>query len=159
MPIPREQLRLTDQELDDLLANERTLRAATVSPDGLPHVVPLWFVWHDGAVWVNSLRRSKRTHDVAAGSGVALCVDTGVQYEDLRGAVLYGRFTPAGADSDLSQVKEAFARKYGGLDATPDLKSHEWLLVRPDRVVSWDFRKIPAGRDRRLEARKPSPGN
>ncbi len=159
MPIPREQLRLTDEELDQLLANERTLRAATVSPGGLPHVVPLWFVWHDGAVWVNSLRRSKRTHDVAAGSAVALCVDTGVQYEDLRGAVLYGRFTPAGEDSDLSQVKEAFARKYWDLDAIPDLKSHEWLLVRPERVVSWDFRKIPAGRDRRLEARKPSPGN
>jgi nitroimidazol reductase NimA-like FMN-containing flavoprotein (pyridoxamine 5'-phosphate oxidase superfamily) len=158
MPIPREQLRLTDQELDELLANERTLRAATVSPEGLPHVVPLWFVWHDGAVWVNSLRRSKRTHDVAAGSAVALCVDTGVQYEDLRGAVLYGRFTPAADQADLSQVKGAFARKYWGLDVIPDLTSHEWLLVRPDRVVSWDFRKIPAGRDRRMQARKPSPG-
>ena len=159
MPIPREQLRLTDRELDELLANERTLRAATVSPEGLPHVVPLWFVWHDGAIWINSLRRSRRAHDVVAGSAVALCVDTGVQYEDLRGAVLYGRFAPAGDDSGLPQVKEAFARKYWNLDAIPDLKSHEWLLVRPERVVSWDFRKIPAGRDRRLEARKPSPGN
>ena len=159
MPIPREQLRLTDDELDELLANERTLRAATVSPQGLPHVVPLWFVWRDHAIWVNSLRRSRRAHDVLGGSAVALCVDTGVRYEDLRGAVLYGRFTPVGDDSVLSQVKEAFARKYWGLDAIPDLRSHEWLLLRPERVVSWDFRKIPAGRDKRLQARKPSPGN
>ena len=45
-----------------------------------------------------------------------------------------------------------------GLDTIPDLKSHEWLLVRPDNIVSWDFRKIPAGRDKRLEAGKTSPG-
>jgi len=157
MPIPREQLRLTQTELNDLLTHERTLRAATVSPDGFPHVVPLWFVWHDGAVWINSLRRSRRAHDVVAGSAVALCVDTGVEYQDLRGAVLYGRFAVATESTELSQVKVAFARKYWGLDAIPDLKSHEWLLLRPENVVSWDFRKIPSGRDKRLEARKPAP--
>ena len=157
MPIPREQLRLTEQELDELLADERTVRAATVSPEGLPHVVPLWFVWHEGAIWINSLRRSRRAHDVVAGSAVALCVDTGVEYEELRGAVLYGRFAPASEAPDIAQVKAAFARKYWGLDAIPDLKSHEWLLLRPDNIVSWDFRKIPLGRDKRLEARKASP--
>ena len=159
MPIPREQLRLSDDELDELLSTERTLRAATVSPEGTPHVVPLWFVWHERAIWVNSLRRSKRTHDVAAGSQVALCVDTGVQYEDLRGAVLYGRFTPATDEPALAQVKAAFASKYWNLESIPDLKSHDWLLLRPDRVVSWDFRKIPSGRDKRLEVRKASPRN
>jgi nitroimidazol reductase NimA-like FMN-containing flavoprotein (pyridoxamine 5'-phosphate oxidase superfamily) len=157
MPIPRAQLRLSDAELNRLLDTERTLRAATVSPQGMPHVVPLWFVWHDGAIWINSLRRSKRAHDVAAGSEVALCVDTGVEYGELRGAVLYGRFRPAENEAALAQVKTMFARKYWALDAIPDLDSHEWLVLRPDNVVSWDFRKIPAGRDRRLEARKPSP--
>ena len=88
MPIPREQIRLTGDELDELLTTQRTLRAATASPEGLPHIAPLWFVWRDGAIWVNSLRRSKRSHDLADGSAVALCVDTGVRYEELRGAVL-----------------------------------------------------------------------
>ena len=72
MPIPREQLRLTDQELDELLRTERTARVATVSADGWPHVVPLWFVWRDGAVWINNLRRSKRSHNLRDGSPVAL---------------------------------------------------------------------------------------
>lgn len=157
MPIPREQLRLTDDELDELLTDERTLRAATVSAEGRPHLAPLWFVWHDGAIWVNSLRRSRRTHDVAAGSDVALCVDTGVEYEQLRGAVLYGRFASAADEADLARIRAVFAQKYWGLESIPDLKSHEWLVLRPDQVVSWDFRKIPAGRDRRLEARKASP--
>jgi len=154
MPIPREQLRLTDEELEEMLRNERTLRVATVSADGWPHVVPLWFVWRDGAVWVNNLRRSKRSRDVREGSPVALCVDTGVAYQELRGAVLYGRFGVADAEPVLETVKAEFARKYWGMDSIPDLKSHEWLRLIPERVASWDFRKIPAGRDRRLEAGK-----
>ena len=48
--VPREQLRMTAEELDDYLGSQRTLRIATVDDDGVPHVVPLWFVWHAGAV-------------------------------------------------------------------------------------------------------------
>jgi nitroimidazol reductase NimA-like FMN-containing flavoprotein (pyridoxamine 5'-phosphate oxidase superfamily) len=56
--VPREQLRLTREELDAYLAEQRTLRLATVDDRGVPHVVPLWFVWHAGAIWLNSLARS-----------------------------------------------------------------------------------------------------
>jgi pyridoxamine 5'-phosphate oxidase-like protein len=158
VPIPREQLRLDDDELDALLTSERTLRAATVSRDGTPHVVPLWFVWRDGFVWINSLRRSRRARDIRDGSRVALCFDTGIEYGELRGAVLYGRFEDASDDPSLPEVKAAFGAKYWKAASVPDLKSHIWLRLRPDRLASWDFRKIPAGRDRRLEAaRHPKP--
>jgi nitroimidazol reductase NimA-like FMN-containing flavoprotein (pyridoxamine 5'-phosphate oxidase superfamily) len=154
VPIPRDELRLTPEELAELLGTERTLRAATVSPDGSPHVVPLWFVWHEGAVWINNLRRSRRSRDVAAGSSVALCVDTGVQYAELRGAVLYGRFEEAVGHAGLPAARAAFARKYWGGNEVPDIRSHVWLRLEPERIASWDFRKIPAGRDRRLEGAK-----
>lgn len=156
MPISRDQLRLTAEELDELLRSERTMRAGTVSPDGDPHVVPLWFVWHGGAIWVNNLRRSRRTRDIAAGSKAALCVDTGVQYGELRGAVLYGRFEEATGDPGIGEARRAFAQKYWGGNEVPDIKSHVWIKMVPERVVSWDFRKIPAGRDKRLEQARES---
>jgi general stress protein 26 len=153
MPIPRSQLRLTDQELEELLTSERTLRVGTVSPDGAPHVVPLWFVWHDGAIWLNNLRRSRRTRDLQEGSPVALCVDTGHEYWNLRGAVLYGRPTEADPDDPaLPTVRTTFGAKYfHGVDV-PDVKSHQWMKVVPGKIVTWDFRKIPAGRDGRAVA-------
>lgn len=152
MPIPREQLRLTADELDELLASARTARIGTVSADGWPHVVPLWFVWHRGALWVNNLRRSKRSRNLAGGSPVAVCVDDGERYEELRGAVLSGRFESADDHPELPAVRAAFARRYWGGSEVPELRSHEWLRMEPERIVSWDFRKIPAGRDKRLEA-------
>ncbi|HEX9234966.1 MAG TPA: pyridoxamine 5'-phosphate oxidase family protein [Actinomycetota bacterium] len=153
MPIPRSQLRLTDEELAELLATERTVRAGTVSADGSPHVVPLWFVWHRGALWLNNLRRSRRARDLRAGSAVALCIDTGHDYFELRGAVLYGRPVEVSAnDPDLPVVRKGFGDKYFGGADIPALKSHQWLKVEPENIVTWDFRKIPSGRDRRAEA-------
>ncbi|HJP66315.1 MAG TPA: pyridoxamine 5'-phosphate oxidase family protein [Actinomycetota bacterium] len=150
MPIPRSQLRLTDEELEELLTTERTLRVGTVSPDGGPHVVPLWFVWHGGVIWLNNLKRSRRNRDLGEGSPVALCVDTGHEYWELRGAVLYG--TPVPADPDdpsLPEIRRTFGSKYFYGADIPDVKSHQWMRMVPDRIVSWDFRKIPAGRDGR----------
>jgi nitroimidazol reductase NimA-like FMN-containing flavoprotein (pyridoxamine 5'-phosphate oxidase superfamily) len=155
MPIPREKLRLSPEDLDELLRETRTMRAGTVSPDGYPHVVPLWFVWDGTAIWINNLRRSRRSKDLAAGSPVALCIDIGEEYFELRGAVLYGKPEQVeGNDSALADVRKVFGDKYFGGMEIPDTKSHVWLKVVPERIVSWDFRKIPAGRDGRAEASK-----
>lgn len=152
MPIPRSHLRLRGDELDELMASQRTCRVATVSPGGEPHVVPLWFVWMDGTLYFNNLNRSRRTRDIESGSRVAVCVDAGEQYGELNGAVFYGRLEEAATDPRSADARRAFGAKYfGGIDV-PQTRSHTWLRMKPDRVVSWDFKKIPAGRDRRRDA-------
>lgn len=149
MPIDRDRLRMDPDEFERMMREQRTLRAATASPDGWPHVVPLWFVWHDGAVWVTSLRKSRRARDLAAGSKVALCIDTGTEYAELRGAVLYGTFQEGAGHPALPAARRMLAQKYWSIDEVPELTSHVWLRLAPERVVSWDFRKMPGGRDRR----------
>ena len=151
MPLPRSILRLTEEELEELLTTERSLRIGTVNKDGTPHVAPMWFVWHDGAIWLNSLRRSRRTSDLAAGSQVALCVDAGQDYFELRGAVLYGTPEEITDEAVTTEARKLFGRKYWNIDEIPVTKSHVWLRVKPDKIVSWDFKKIPAGNDPRLK--------
>lgn len=151
MPLPRSVLRLTEEELNELLTTERSLRIGTVGPDGGPHVAPMWFVWHGGAIWLNSLIRSRRTKDLASGSPVALCVDAGTDYFELRGAVLYGTPQEITEHPKLTEVRQLFGRKYWNIDEIPSTKSHVWLRVAPDRIVSWDFKKIPANKDPRLK--------
>jgi general stress protein 26 len=146
MPIPRSQLRFTAQELEEFLRTERTVRVGTVGPDGAPHVAPLWFVWHEGAMYFNSLKRSRRSKDLERGSRVAACVDAGDTYAELRGAVLYGNVEDAG---DVPRVRQMFGDKYFNGTDVPLTKSHRWLVLRPDKIASWDFAKIPAGRDAR----------
>lgn len=157
MPVPREKLRLDPAEIGDLLERGHTARVATTSPEGHPHLVPMWFIWDGTAVWVNSLIRSRRTRDIAHGSQAAVCVDEGQEYGELRGAVLYGRFETADDDPALDSIRARFGAKYWhGVDV-PQLRSHTWMRMVPDRIVSWDFRKIPAAADRRLDALENRP--
>jgi nitroimidazol reductase NimA-like FMN-containing flavoprotein (pyridoxamine 5'-phosphate oxidase superfamily) len=156
VPLPRSVLRMTDDELESFLQRERTIRLGTVSPDGEPHVAPLWFVWDDGTMYFNSLKRSRRGRDLKHGSRVSACLDAGHEYGELHGAVLYGTLEPV---PDTSRVRKLFGEKYwNGMDI-PEVKSHTWFALRPDRVVSWDFKKIPQGRDHRLEATQGPSGS
>ena len=149
--VPREQLRMTAAELDEYLGSQRTLRLATVDDDGVPHVVPLWFSWHDGAVWLNSLRRSRRHRHLLTGRPVGMVVDDGDAYEELRGVRMTGR-PVAVPDEDPVRLEayRAFGRKYFGLEELPSQRSYETIRITPDDIASWDFRKIPGGADRKV---------
>jgi hypothetical protein len=140
---------MTAPEVDEFLATERTCRVATVRRDGQPHVAPLWFVWDGTSLWLNSVVRSQRWTDLARDPRIAVVVDAGVQYNELRGVELSGAVVPAGdvprtaaPDPAIATAERLFARKYSsGAEFVPDGR-HAWLRLTPDKLVSWDFRKL-----------------
>jgi hypothetical protein len=138
-------------EVDEFLAGERTCRVASAGGDGAPHVVPLWFVWDGAALWLNSLVRSQRWTDLSRDPRVAVVVDAGEEFAELRGVEIRGRALPVGevprgtgGVPELEEPEALFARKYAGTDTFQPDGRHAWLRVLPDRLLSWDFRKNPA---------------
>lgn len=139
---------MSDEELDQFLGAERTCRVATVGSEG-PHVAPLWFVWHERALWLTSLNRSQRWTDLERDPRIAVVVDAGHDYAELRGVELRGRVEVVGEvprtgepEPTLEPVERAFAEKYtGGSEFGYDGK-HAWLVLHPEKIVSWDFRKL-----------------
>jgi hypothetical protein len=140
---------MTAAEVDEFLTGMRTCRVATVGRDGRPHVAPLWFVWDGASLWLNSIVRSQRWTDLARDSRVAVVVDAGAEYGELRGVELSGAVAGVGdvprtavPDPALAAAERLFAAKYAGRDEfTPDGR-HAWLRLTPDKIVSWDFRKL-----------------
>jgi hypothetical protein len=139
---------MSGAELDGFLAAARTCRLATVGPSG-PHVSPLWFVLHDGALWIHSLNRSQRWTDLMRDPRAAAVIDAGEAYAELHGVELRGTVaavgevprTGAAGAPELDAVEAAFAAKYTdgafGYDGR-----HAWLRLTPEKIVSWDFRKL-----------------
>jgi len=140
---------MTAAERDDFLRSERTCRVATVSPSGEPHVTPLWFIWEGGCLWLYSIVKSKRWANLTASPRVAVVVDAGVEFFELRGVELTGRVDAVGeqprrgeASDELLPVERAFAAKYTGAGGLAYDGRHAWLRLTPEREFSWDFRKI-----------------
>jgi len=141
---------MTPAEVDAFLSGGRTCRVATTGADGRPHVVPLWFVWDGTSLWLYSIVRSQRWADLDRDPRVAVVVDTGETYDQLRGVEIAGTAEPVGpvprAGGPVPETagpERLFARKYAGIDEFVPDGRHGWLRIRPDKVVSWDFRKIP----------------
>jgi len=146
---------MTAEERDDFLGAARTCRVATSSPSG-PHVSPLWFLWHDGAIWLYSIVSSKRFQDLQADSRIAVVVDDGHDFGELRGVELTGRARVVGevprtgalSVPELVPVEAGYAAKYQGRETLRYDARHAWLVVDVDKIVSWDFRKIEGGAPR-----------
>ena len=168
---------MSTEEMDSFLGEQRTCRVATVGPAG-PHVSPVWFVWDGQALWVYSLTRSQRWANLARDPRVAVVVDDGHHYHELRGveiegeAVMVGPVPRTGGQDEpapeLAAPERLMAAKYFGAaslaasggganlaaggggasqaaDNGPDMVHdgrHAWLRITPDKIVSWDFRKL-----------------
>ncbi|MGN9821846.1 pyridoxamine 5'-phosphate oxidase family protein [Streptomyces sp. SD11] len=142
---------MTPEELDEFLTTQRTCRVATVSADGAPHVSTLWFVWDGKSLWLYSITRSKRWADLRRDPRVAVVVDTGEEYDQLRGVEVSGSVEFVGEVPrtgepcpELDAVERMFARKNFGLDEMPHDGRHAWMRLTPEATASWDFRKLAA---------------
>ena len=138
---------MSPDEIDAFLKCERTCRVATMSPDG-PHNTPLWFVWHEGCLWLNSIVRSQRWVDLLKDPRVSVVIDAGDSFTELRGVELRGSVSAVGEAprtglpvDELPAPELLFARKYTGADQLHYDGRHAWLRLRPSTVRSWDFRK------------------
>lgn len=141
-------IEMSPAEVDTFLAEERTCRVATSSLDGA-HLTALWFVWDGTALWLNSVVKSQRWTNVVRDPRGAVLIDTGHEFNELRGVEIRGRLEPVGEvprtglpDEELVNPELLFARKYGGRDQMHYDGRHAWLRVVPDKITSWDFRKM-----------------
>jgi general stress protein 26 len=127
---------MSKEELDEFLTTERTCRVATTGPSG-PHNTPLWFVWDGAALWFTSLVRSQRWTDMERDPRVAVVIDTGTEYgESVGEAPRTGE-----PNAELEKPESLIAAKYFGGQMHHDGR-HAWLRLVPEKITSWDFRKI-----------------
>ncbi len=140
---------LTEEERDAFLSSARTCRVATVNARG-PHVSPLWFLWHGGSIWLYSITSSQRFTDLQRDPRIAIVVDDGVEYNELRGVEITGRARIVGEVPrvgemhvpELVPVEAAYARKYQKRETLRYDGRHAWITVDISKIVSWNFRKL-----------------
>ena len=155
--VKRSALALTAEELEAFLRESRWGRLATANLEAEPHITPLGYVFHRGAIWFHALRKGRRARDLAENPKVAFLVDDGVapddDYTKRRGAIVYGSCVVADDDPALDDVRVAFMHAMGATSVDEiQRRTHSWYRIEIARTSSWDFRKIPAGADRKAAA-------
>jgi len=141
MPIPE----ITHQA-EEFLTRKLLGRLATACPDGQPHVVPVWFLWDDGAAWISSYRSTRKVIDLERNPKCALVVDVEDAEGGLTAVMLEGRAELVSAPPNaVKQRIERIYTKYLGAEGVLEKDPQEWLnsaenvLIKltPTRVKAW----------------------
>lgn len=148
----RDQIKLTEGELLELLEAERIAVVSTIGPRGWPHSMPMWFVPRDGEVWIWTYAKSQKVRNLERDPRATVLVEAGKAYTELRGAMIEAE---AELHHDL-ETKMAFAEELtlrysdgissveGDAKAALEAQAPKRVTIRfrPVRTATWDHRKL-----------------
>ncbi|MGH2639697.1 MAG: pyridoxamine 5'-phosphate oxidase family protein [Rhabdochlamydiaceae bacterium] len=110
-----------DQE-QDFLYQGRILRLATSG--STLHLVPIWYVYQNGKIYVHTGAGSIKVKDINENSEVAMCVDVGEFYYDLKNVKMLGRARILRDEGLARAIAENILVKYLGSSSHPQAKKY-----------------------------------
>src|SRR6187551_3524391 len=142
----RDQIRMSDDEVSAFLAEQMVMTIGTIGPNGRPHLMALWYVPDGLGMTGWTYAKSQKAKNLERDPRATLQVEDGVQYHELRGAMLE---CDVELERDPERVTgygmELFTRYAGGAELPPEVREHVekqapkrvGLRFSPTRVVSW----------------------
>ena len=145
----RERIRMTDGEAAEFLATERTVQVASIGPNGVPHLVPMWFAVIDGRIAFWTYAKSQKALNLRRDPRVTCLVEAGDSYGELRGVSITGRAEIADDYDTVFDVgSKVYARYMGDMTHASragvevEARKRVAVFVNPEKTASWDHRKI-----------------
>lgn len=132
--------KLSQSEVDELLAEPLVSHLVTVRPNGRPHVAPVWFIWQGGHALVIVGEEAVKVGNLRNNSAASLSIAS--PERPYRYVVLEGEGDVT--KENLSQVVQDICLRYDGPGRGPvyaqELLSQDRITlidIRVSRVISW----------------------
>ena len=146
----RDQIRMTDEEQRAFIESRKSLQVATLNADGTPHLTTLWFGIVDDQIVFETFTKSQKIVNLRRDPRIAVLLEDGVEYDQLRGVSINGRADLVDDPDQVARYAEAVVRKNNPevpADMIPEAakqlaKKRTVVIVRPERIASWDHRKL-----------------
>ncbi|GAA4375072.1 pyridoxamine 5'-phosphate oxidase family protein [Actinomadura sp. NPDC048032] len=153
----RDKIKMTPEEVAAYLAANFKVQVATVGKDGEPHLVTMFYTLYEGRIAFTTYKSSQKVINLRRNPVMTCLVEDGVEYNELRGVALYGRGLVVEDPEPRSKVGMVVGSRMAGLPVPAmgepvdpviaegieqALAKRVLIVMEPDRVVSWDHRKV-----------------
>ncbi len=134
----------------DLLEARLIANLATLNADGTIHLVPMWFLWEDGAVLMPTSGASRKARNAARDPQASVMVDDSRGGFDICGITMTGRVEVergAGVADAIRRAHLKYLTADGlALDEVGEALASDDVVLRfvPEAVRSWNLRDHPA---------------
>src|ERR1700674_2389147 len=143
----RDQIKLSPEDQTEFLRTAGKAALATLDKEGFPHVVAMNFVARDGAILMTSYGKAQKVVNIRRNPKVAVMVETGRTYSDLRGVMIRGECEVVEDTATVEATMHAIRHKDAGGAAVPrgplaSAPKRVVLKVIPKKIASWDHSKL-----------------
>ncbi|MFD4292656.1 PPOX class F420-dependent oxidoreductase [Rhodococcus sp. NPDC058505] len=145
----RAQVTMTDAEITEFVEHSRVATMATIGPHGAPHLIAMWYAIIDGEVWFETKAKSQKAVNLRRDNRITVMIEDGHTYDTLRGVSFEGTAEIVEDPDALWSVGVSIWERYTGpyrkdVDPAIEMMLNKRVAVRvkPDRVRSWDHRKL-----------------
>jgi len=147
----RDAIKMTSEEVQAFLAEEKTMTCATNGRDGFPHLMPLWFVLRGDRIWAWTYRKAQKTKNLERDPRATLQIEAGLAYEELRGVMLRCDVVLHIDVETVEGIAMDLVERYNGPGPEFDPVREAFRQQAPKRVglefveqdrVTWDHRKL-----------------
>jgi PPOX class probable F420-dependent enzyme len=146
----RARIAMSDDDVTAFLEGSRKLQLATINPDGTPHLVTMFYGLVEGRIAFWTYRKAQKTRNLERDPRVSCLVETGDDYGELRGVLLYGEARPVDDHERVLAIGLEIARRMtpGVVDdlLMPYVRQtgakRVAYVVETTKVVSWDHRRL-----------------
>jgi PPOX class probable F420-dependent enzyme len=132
--------RSDDCHTSQRLSQEPIIWLCTVRPDGRPHNVPVWFMWHDPMILIFSMAKTAKVNDMQRSPAVSLALDSADGGQDV--VIAEGRAEFVTADRHPHFLARQFLEKYE--KSMGSMSFEEWrstfskpVLIHVQRILAW----------------------
>jgi PPOX class probable F420-dependent enzyme len=148
MPSRRDQIKMSDDELREFLAEHKVVSVATIGPHGRPHLVPLWYVPDGVELRGWTYAKSQKAKNLDRDPRATLQVEDGVLYHELKGVMMECDVSIERDPGEVARYGIALFQRF--VDVGPDVEEmvqkqapkRVGLTFHPTRIVSWDHAKL-----------------
>jgi PPOX class probable F420-dependent enzyme len=145
----RRQIVMSDEEIARFLEEQRVANIATIGPNGMPHLVAMWYALVDGQVWFETKGKSQKVQNLRRDPRISCLVEAGHTYDTLRGVELEGTAEIVEDPERIWDVGVSVWERYNGPYTEETKPLVEFMLhkrvavkITPTRIRTWDHRKL-----------------
>jgi PPOX class probable F420-dependent enzyme len=141
---------VADPLVRELLDSRLVAVLATLEPDGVPHVVPIWFAERSGEIVLATSSRSRKVRNLERDARATLVLHDSRPGAEVCGASLRGRVEIVrgfAAVAVVELVHHRYVTSAGkGLPEVEEFLAYDdvGLVFRPEAAWTWDERDSPA---------------
>ena len=137
---------LDDKSINQLIYSSKILNLATISKNGIPHLVPMWFVLDDQLnINFTSYYKSQKIVNLKRDNRIVVMVESGIKYQELKGITIEGIAKMDSNKELILQTVNSITAKYGVNRTASDIDNiinkRVNVKIIPKKITTWDLSK------------------